>query len=118
MHWTKKIEKELIFEIFVFVAGLIAITQFYETNTLLTMILILLWFIGIKAWHTRQDIFFFIAGAVIGTIAEVICVNFGVWQYANPTYLGVPIWIPFAWGIATMMITRTGRTLVKLEKKK
>jgi hypothetical protein len=30
-------------------------------------------------------------------------VHFGVWRYANPTLLGVPLWFPVAFGTAALI---------------
>jgi len=115
MNITKNIKKELFLEIILFCAGIVSIVLFFQNNFLLTVTLIILWAIGIKFWHKKQDIIFFITGAVIGPIGEIICIYFGVWQYANPTFLGIPIWLPFAWGLITMLIKRVSETFVKIE---
>ena len=117
MKVTKKIEKELIFEIILFCAGIASIAIFFLNNLLLSVLLIIAWAIGIKFWHKKHDIFFFVIGAIIGPIGEIVCIYFGVWQYANPTFLGIPIWLPLAWGLATMVIKRIAETFVKIEMK-
>lgn len=112
------IKKELFFEIILFIAGIISITLFFKNNILLTLVLIIVWAIGIGFWHKKDDILFFITGAIIGPIGEIVCIYFGVWKYANPTFLGIPIWLPFAWGLATMLIKRIAETLIKINIKK
>jgi hypothetical protein len=114
MHFTKKIEKELIFEILLFAFGIAAISLFFRNNLILTPILLLAWIIGMVFWHKKNDILFFVTGAIIGPVGEIVCIYFGVWQYANPTFLGIPIWLPFAWGLATMLIKRIAETLIKI----
>jgi hypothetical protein len=49
---------------------------------------------------------FFVFGAIIGLIAEVVAVHFGAWQYTNPSLLRVPIWLPIAWGFVVVLIKR------------
>lgn len=115
MKFTKKIKKELVFELIVFCAGIIAMALFYKNNILLTLILLASWAAGIKFWHKKHDIYFYVAGAIIGPISEIICIRFGVWQYANPTFLGIPMWLPLAWGLITMLIKRISETFVKIE---
>lgn len=94
---TKKIEKELVFDIILFSVGTIAISLFYKDNILLTVLLVLGSLFGMKLWYKRHDIYFFIVGAIIGPIGEIIAIYFGAWQYANPTLLGIPLWLPLAW---------------------
>lgn len=107
---AKRVKKELIFEILLFCAGIALIILFFNNNELLTFLLILIWGIGIRFWHKKNDVVFYVAGAIIGPLGEIACIHFGVWQYANPTFLGIPAWLPFAWGLATMLIKRISET--------
>ncbi|MFH1211400.1 MAG: hypothetical protein V1659_00545 [Candidatus Woesearchaeota archaeon] len=117
MHFTKKIEKELLFEFAIFIIGMAIISAFYKNNFLATILLILAWATGIAFWHKKHDIFFFVTGAIIGPLAEILCIHFGAWQYFNPSFLGIPAWLPLAWGLATMLIKRIAETFVKIEMK-
>jgi len=117
MAIIKKIEKELIFEILLFCGGIASISLFFNNNLLLGFILIIAWGIGIKFWHKNHDILFFIIGAIIGPIGEIVCVHFGVWQYTNPSFLGIPVWLPLAWGLAVVLVKRIAETFVKIEMK-
>jgi hypothetical protein len=117
MKVTKKIEKELIFEIILYCVGIASIALFFQNNLLLSVILVIAWAIGIKFWHKKHDVLFFVTGAIVGPVGEIVCIYFGVWQYANPTFLGIPVWLPLAWGLATMLIKRIAETFVKIEMK-
>jgi uncharacterized membrane protein YoaT (DUF817 family) len=117
MNLTRKIEKELIFEAILFWSGITAIVLFYGNNLLLISLLILSWFIGVKFWHKKHDIYFFMIGAVIGPLGEIFCVYSGAWRYANPTFLGIPLWLPLAWGLAITLIKRIAETFVVIEMK-
>jgi hypothetical protein len=112
----KSVKKELILESIIFSLCNISIILFYNYNILLVGLLIICWLIGLKFWHKKQDFLFYIIGATVGSITEIICINLGgVWQYVNPTFLGIPIWLPFGWGVATMLIKRISETFVKIE---
>ena len=117
MHFAKKIKKELILEFFIFAVGMAIISLFYNNNLLTTVLLIIAWSIGIKFWHKKHDIYFFMTGAVIGPLGEIACIYFGAWEYTNPNFLGIPIWLPFAWGLATMLVKRIAESFVKIELK-
>jgi len=98
--------KSLIFEIIVFVVGLAIICLFYENN-ILTFVLLLLGFIGVITLHPKKhDLLFFFFAFVIGPIGEIVAIHFGVWTYANPSFLGIPIWLPLVWGLAFICIKR------------
>jgi hypothetical protein len=117
MKLTKKLEKELFFELILFFSGIILISLLYTNNILLTFLLVLIWSIGIKGWYKHHDVYFLVSGAIIGTVAEIICIYFGVWKYANPIFLGIPLWLPLAWGLAVVLIKRFGEIFIKIEKK-
>ena len=117
MPFTKKIEKELIYEIILFCGGILAISLYYENNLLLTALLAIAWMIGIKTWHKKHDIYFLLAGATIGPVGEIVCIHFGAWQYANPSFLGIPMWLPFVWGLAVVLVKRFAEIFIKIEMK-
>jgi len=108
---TKKLEKEFFYEMMLFIVTVAVVAHFYRNNFLLTILLILLWGISIIWWHTKRDAKLFITGAIFGTAIEIICTHFGVWQYGNPTFLNVPVWLPMAWGVFIVMIVRAADTL-------
>ncbi len=109
-----KIKKELMFELMLFSIEIALIILFFRKNALLLIFLLAAWLMGFKFWHKKHDIHFFIAGAVIGFIGEAICVYLGVWQYANPSFLGIPIWLPVAWGLAAMLIKNIAETFARI----
>ena len=117
MKITKAIKKELVLDFFLYIVSIISITILYRNNILLTFVLILTWVLGIKYWYKKYDRQYLVAGAIMGPLAEIICIYFGAWKYANPTYLAIPIWLPLAWGLATMLIKRSADTAVVILQK-
>lgn len=85
-------------------------------NTLLATVLVLaLFLIRDLFWHKKNDYGFFITGALLGTATEIICTQFGIWVYSNPTFLNIPLWLPFAWGLAGLLIVRIAECITKGE---
>ena len=117
MHFTKKIEKELIYEVLLFCIGVLLISFYYTNDLLLTFLLVLVWLIGIIFWHKKHDVYFFIIGSICGPIGEIVSIHFGAWSYTNPMFLGIPLWLPFGWGLVTVLIKRIAETFVKIEMK-
>jgi hypothetical protein len=68
--------------------------------------------IALVLWHERRDLSFFLVIAILGSMAEAVFVQFGVWRYANPTVLGVPVWFPLAFGTTGLIGGRLARTIV------
>ena len=94
---AKRLERELVFDLILFIAAIILISLFYRDNLILTVMLILTCLVGFKFWYKKHDAYFFIAAAIIGPVGEIVVIYFGAWSYANPTILGIPVWLPLAW---------------------
>lgn len=117
MKLQKLIKKELIWETAIFCFGMADISLFHNQTLLLTSLLMIGWIIGMKFWHKKHDLYFLVAGAVIGPVGEIVCIHFGAWNYANPDFLGIPMWLPLTWGLFTMLIKRVAETFVRIEMK-
>jgi len=79
---------------------------FWKNNFLATIILLSSYLIRSYFWHEKADHVFYITGAVLGTTAEIISTHAGIWRYTLPTFLNIPLWLPFAWGFAAVLILR------------
>ena len=117
MKETNLLKRELFYEFLLFIAGIASVCLFFKNNILLMVVLIAGWIIGILVWHEKHDIIFFLVGAILGSLGELVCVNYGVWRYENPSFLGIPIWLPFVWGLSAVFIKRVSETFLKIEKK-
>ena len=81
------------------------ISLWLQPLTLLIVALLLL-------WHDRYDVGAFLVVATLGSLAEVVFVASGVWTYARPTWLGIPLWFPVAFGTAALIGQRFVRALI------
>ena len=97
---------------FVVLEGCVALLWRY--NTLLLAIAAVVCAAALARWHSRFDICFFFVIGVLGSLAEVAFVQFGGWEYANPTILGVPVWFPLAFGTTALIGGRLARTLTSI----
>lgn len=65
-----------------------------------SILLIVLAYIKHKIYPFKKELLWFVLISVCGAIAEIVLVNFGHgWSYSNPNFFGIPIWIPFFWGL-------------------
>jgi hypothetical protein len=78
----------------------------WRSNVLLTVILILAYWVRYYFWPNREDHVLYVGGALLGPIAEIIATKAGIWHYTLPTFLNIPLWLPFAWGFAAVLIMR------------
>ena len=56
---------------------------------------------------SRTSAWVYVMGFVFGPLAEGVSIHTGAWEYASPTFLGIPVWLPFVWGIAALFIQNT-----------
>lgn len=86
---------------------LVSVALFYRHPIRLVGILVV---IGICIWMVegkkKEDVLLYALSGIFGVIAEVIAITTGTWQYAAPYMFGVPIWLPFLWGIAGLYMKR------------
>jgi hypothetical protein len=65
----------------------------------------------LRAGRDRLDVAIYLSGFCFGPLADWICVRAGAWTYSGSPR-SLPLWLPFAWGIAVLLITRTARAFV------
>jgi uncharacterized membrane protein YoaT (DUF817 family) len=94
---------ELVRGIAAFSLLVAAIVLLWRDNLVLLLALLVESLAALGLWHDRYDLSVFVIVGVLGSLAEAVFVRFGVWQYANPTLLGVPLWFPFAFGTSALI---------------
>ncbi|MES2134690.1 MAG: hypothetical protein V4449_00390 [Patescibacteria group bacterium] len=50
-------------------------------------------------------------GFVFGPATEILAIRAGAWSYAEPSFFGIPLWLPFLWGSATLLLVSMYRIL-------
>lgn len=67
--------------------------------------------IAVIFWHGERDILIFLIGGVLGTVGEYICMKLGFWRYHYPFFrsIGLPISLPLAWGLSSVIVGRVAR---------
>jgi len=93
-------------DIIIIAAGIILMALFYSYHFLLTIIFFVGLVLLLKFNYRKHDIHFFLVALIVGSIGEVILVSVGIWEYAFPYFLGVPLWLPVAWGFIVLMMKR------------
>jgi hypothetical protein len=83
----------------------------WRNNAAVTAIFIGVYLARYLLWPNREDHIIFVAGAVLGSTAEIIAAHAGVWSYTLPTFLNIPVWLPFAWGLVSVLIVRIAQSV-------
>ena len=76
----------------------------WRTPLVLTALLIVTGVAIYALRPSRTSAWVYVVGFVFGPLAEGVSIRTGAWEYASPTFLGIPLWLPFVWGIAALFI--------------
>lgn len=89
-------------------ATLLLVYLFWTETTLLPILLLCISFISLQFQPDRKSAaLLFVVTAVFGSISEIFLIHIGVWHYALPQLYGIPVWLPLAWGNASLFIKET-----------
>jgi hypothetical protein len=102
---VNKVKAHLSFIVF-FIIWLTTISFLWKYSFFLTLLLLaisILYFVFLKK---ANEYYYFIVAAITGPIGEAIVSKSGLWTYAGDTVLGIPYWLPLAWGITAVAIKR------------
>lgn len=102
---TNRLNKQILFGITIICVGTVFISFLYPYPYHLTALLFVSWLALLWIWHDRRDLYFSFFGALIGMTTEIIYTHMGAWTYAYPTFLNVPLWLPFGWALFTMVVS-------------
>jgi hypothetical protein len=102
---------ELGTEMAFFVVLEACVALLWSNNNLLLLVSAIICAVSLARWHSRLDICFFLVIGVLGSLAELAFVQYGGWQYANPGWIGIPVWFPLAFGTTGLIGGRLARTL-------
>jgi len=116
LKFTNKLKKEVFYELLIYLIVVLIVSVLWVNNVKTLIVLLIVWFLAILMWHDRSDIVIFIVAGIAGPLGEIVCINYGAWSYSNPSFLGIPFWLPLLWGFAGVMLTRIARTIGKILK--
>lgn len=114
MKLTKQAWGELALELAAFALLVTSVAALWRYNLTLTIVALVESLLALRLWHERYDLCFTLVLAVLGSAAEAVFVRFGVWHYANPTLLGIPMWFPMAFGTTGLIGQRLARTVTEI----
>ncbi len=82
---------------------------FWQNNFILFIIYLGLTF-GLISFHKdRAEFAMFAYGLIVGFVIEVFDTRIAGYQsFANPDFLGIPMWLPIAWGYGFVGMKRVG----------
>jgi hypothetical protein len=114
MDRARQLWVELATEVLAFALLVTSVVSLWPHNVVLAALMLVECGIALWRWHTRFDVSFFLVIALLGSAAEAVFVRFGVWRYANPTLLGMPLWFPLAFGTTGLIGIQLARTVTEI----
>ena len=92
MQRIKHPVQELASELALFCLMAASIVLLYRNNALLFAVLLVEAAIALRLWNGPSDHSSFWVIAVLGTVAGIVLICFGVWRYANPSVVSRVLW--------------------------
>lgn len=81
----------------------------WSTVFLIIIFISYLYFTGFK----KREVSLFIFGLLVGLLVEVYLGSVNRQQFwFNASFLGVPVWLPLAWGMGFVVIRRVGDIII------
>jgi len=109
--------KEEIFNWSFAITTILVVIIFYRNIWLTNFLVLLIAIIGLFHWKSKRTLVTFILGSIFGVLAEMLCIQYGVWEYSFTNFYNVPIWLFFVWGNASAFLYQTAK-LIKERKLK
>jgi uncharacterized membrane protein YoaT (DUF817 family) len=109
----KSERSEVMWDSLALIATFALILTLHRWPAILAATLLLVWAVIFLSRHERHDLAFFLVGIAAGLVGEIAIVASGAWTYPPPTILGIPVWIPIAWGVVVLSIKRIATGILK-----
>src|SRR3989344_5441722 len=106
-----KNKKDFLVGSLVFALEILLFYYLWKNNVILSVSLAAVSIVVLAKFSGKEEKVLYFVCFVLGPIFDLTFVPRGVWSYANPTLFGVPVWLPFAYGLGTVMIVKIGNAI-------
>jgi len=98
--------RDILFGLVFFGIIIVTMSALWQNSILLLFVLACEWLTTLTFWRNKRDISIVVLGIIFGAVGESICAFFGAWTYNNPDIAGIPFWLPLAWGMAVLFVSK------------
>lgn len=96
--------KSVVVAAVVALSACFAVVFFWRTQFLLTLVLFVLAALFLLYRRDKKLAVIYFLGFFCGPTTEIVAIYAGAWHYTQPLFLGIPLWLPFLWGVAALCI--------------
>ena len=107
-------KKDILIGFLVFIIDILFFYFFWENNIVLTALLLALSAVVLIWLSSKEEKILYFICFVLAPVFDLILVPRGAWNYGSPFIFGIPLWLPFTYGIGTVIIVKIGKSIVKL----
>ena len=104
-------KKDILIGFAVLILEILLLYYLWKNNIVLTFLLILISVIVLVKFTSKKEKIFYLFGLIFLQIFDLTLVPRGVWGYGNTSFLGIPIWLPFTYGLGTVMVVKIGNAI-------
>jgi uncharacterized membrane protein YoaT (DUF817 family) len=108
--------KRLIGTVLIFAISAAEVCLLHQIQWLLALMLAATTVVALAcSWEWHRALACYIFAAILGPCGEMLAVHYGAWSYPDPTCLGIPMYLPFAWGLIVVVIIGMSESVVVRE---
>jgi hypothetical protein len=96
--------------------GIILLAYLHQKPIILTVLILIFCLVQLTIFRQKNDLYFFFAGFILGPIVDLVAIPFGIWEYSNSFSNGLPLWLPLALGMMTVLLKRISESASNLNK--
>lgn len=92
--------KIFAFSVAIAVVCLLTVSLFWSSPWFLMGLLIAVSAATLLVTRKKEDVVVYAIAGVSGAVGGAIAIVYGAWAYSIPMFFGIPVWLPFLWGLA------------------
>lgn len=71
---------------------------------------------AVLVWPGKSTVILMAAGSLLGPACEALPVAVGAWSYARQDILGMPVWLPLAYALFSVLVAYAGLSLYRMRR--
>lgn len=101
-----------------YIASVGAVVFLWRESVFLSLLLFVISTLMLCVLRSKKIVSVYLLVATVGPLTEATAVSAGVWRYELPDFFGLPLWLPFLWGAASIVIVYSYECLSYYKNKK